>query len=277
MPSEPGNLAPEEVTIRSGDTAISALRCGEGPPIVLLHGWTLNRRSLQAQIDGLSRSMTVLAPDRRGCGLSTGTPDLDAELADLDRMVAALDAGPVHLLGVSQGGRVALRYAAKCPHKLRSLVLQGAVLDGFQPSETAGEDVPLERYRNWVRNGQIEAMRHDWLQHPMLTRGLNDPAQREALERIVAGYRGEDLLQSAAAQRPHDTASRLEELRLPTLIITGSLEIASRRAHAARILDLLPDAAEVLIEGAGHLSNFTHPVEYNALVLEFCQAVDRRR
>ena len=270
--SPDGAPAVRDYRIDSGDASLYVEVCGEGQPLLLLHGWTLDHRSFAPQVAALSRSMRIIVPDRRGCGLSSGTPSLEAELSDIDRLLNELVQEPVHLLGVSQGGRLALRYAATRPGRLRSLILQGAVLDGFSAPDGPGEAIPLARFTRLADEGQIEQMRQEWLQHPMMSAGVDAPAQRDRLRDIVADYRGDDLRERARLAAD-DLTGLLSTLPVAVLIVTGELEVQARKAHAAKLLELLPHAREVVIEGAGHLSNFSHPDRYNALVRDFCRRV----
>jgi 3-oxoadipate enol-lactonase len=91
---------------------------------------------------------------------------------------------------------------------------------------------------------------------------------------MVAGYRGEDLLSPPSAPGV-DVVQCLAGRPLPALIITGEHEVGSRKAHAARLRELLPASEAACVEGAGHLCNLSHPARYNALVLEFCARVER--
>ena len=143
----------------------------EDDVMVLVHGWTLDHRSFELQVQTLASRFTVVTLDRRSYGKSTGRPDLWAELDDLDRVIDEYGGGAAHLLGVSQGGRVALRYAATRPDRVRSLVLQGAVLDQSQ-SPPLEERACLE-YLCHQRLGLAVALPTDragvLVLHPMLT------------------------------------------------------------------------------------------------------------
>ena len=264
-------------TVASRDAVLYTEAVGSGPLLVLVHGWTLDHRSFALQVESLATRFTVVSLDRRGCGQSTGEPDLWAELDDLDAVIDAYGGGPAHLLGVSQGGRVVLRYAATRPHRVRSLILQGAVLDGYDVPDAPGEAVPLAHFRRLVASGDIDTMRSEWLQHPLMRRGIGSAGQRVLLQTILADYRGQDLVAPPAPGRDVDVPARLAAQSISTLIVTGSLETASRKQHAAHLVNLMPQAAEVVIEGAGHLSNLSHASRYNALVMEFCCAIERRR
>ena len=70
----------------------------------------------------------MITYDRRGFGRSEAQPDLRLELDDIDHILDALGFESTHLLGMSQGGRIAIRYAVTRSERLRSMILQGAVI-----------------------------------------------------------------------------------------------------------------------------------------------------
>jgi pimeloyl-ACP methyl ester carboxylesterase len=264
-------------TVSSRDAELYTEAVGSGPLLVLVHGWTLDHRSFDLQVESLAARFKVVSLDRRSCGQSTGKPDLWTELDDLDAVINAYGGGSAHLLGVSQGGRLALRYAATRPQRVRSLILQGAVLDGYDAPDAPGESVPLAHFRELVSRGDIDQMRREWLLHPLMRRGIGSAGQRALLKAMVSDYQGQDLIAAPTPDRDVDVAALLSAQSIPTLIVTGSLETEARKQHAAHLLSVLSGSAEVVIEGAGHLSNLSHASRYNALVLEFCCAIERRR
>ena len=258
---------------------IEVCRHGNGPPILMIHGWTLDRRSFDLQVPALSRAMTVLTYDRRGFGRSQATPDLAADQADIDRILDALGLDHAHILGVSQGGRIALRYAATRAQRVSSLILQGAPLDGFVVEEPEAAQIPLGRYQALARDGHMDTVRREWLQHPLMSSGINDSALKAMLTEIVSDYSGADLTTSApplAAQAP-DVIAALAGSDLPTLVISGALETPGRRAHAAKICALMPHAREIVLAHSGHLSNLSEPETYSAAVLRFCLGAEASR
>ena len=270
-------MPPDAHTITSHDAALSTEAVGSGPLLIMVHGWTLDHRSFDLQVESLAARFTVVTLDRRSYGQSTGKPDLWAELDDLDAVINAYGGGSAHLLGVSQGGRLALRYAATRPQRVRSLILQGAVLDGYDAPDAPGESVPLAHFRELVSRGDIDQMRSEWLLHPLMRRGIGSAGQRALLAAMVSDYHGQDLITAPTPDRDVDVAALLSAQSIPTLIVTGSLETDARKQHAAHLLGVLSGSAEVVIEGAGHLSNLSHASRYNELVMEFCCAIERRR
>lgn len=256
---------------------------GDGPPLVLLHGWAMDHRVFRPQLAGLAGHFRLVTYDRRGFGRSAGRPDLDRELDDLEavarELIDASDADPsgrFHLLGLSQGGRIALRYAVRRPQRLRSLILQGAGLDGAEPEERPDERIPLEAFAALARSGRLDELRTRWLRHPMLQLGAAHPQAERLLRDMLDDYHGADLLNGAAAAG-HTAAEILPALAaaaLPVLLLTGARETASRRRAAAILLEALPRAREQRLPNSGHLSNLSEPEAYNAAVIGFCRALD---
>jgi 3-oxoadipate enol-lactonase len=109
-------------------TALVLQASRRAPAIIFLHGWTLDRRQWRGQ-GALADRFTLVALDRRGFGQSTAPPDLAEEPADIARVAAALGLARYHLVGLSQGGKVALAHAATNPNGLDRLVAIGAPLD----------------------------------------------------------------------------------------------------------------------------------------------------
>jgi len=251
---------------------------GAGAPVVLLHGWPLDGRAFAPQRADLAVRYRVVTPDRRGFGRSTGRPCLAAELDDLDAVLDALALGPVHLVGMSQGGRVALRYAVTRPERLLSLVLQGAPVDGAPIDEPEHERIPFAEYQALARAGEFDALRAAWCAHPLMNLAAEPGRTRAAVETMLADYEGQDLVDF----RPEDYAfdidvdARLPTLGLPVLVVTGERESASRQAHAARICARVPDARHVVVSGAGHLCNLSAHEAYDAALATFLEQVRER-
>lgn len=254
-------------------------RYGEGPPLVLLHGWTLDGRMFSPQLEAWAKEFEVVVPDRRGFGRSKAPPGLARELGDLDRVLDAFGLRSVHLLGMSQGGRVALRYAATRPARVRSLILQGAVVDGFAPREKERERLPVAEWATLVRGGRLETVKARWLAHPMLALGPGAEPGRRLLRRIVADYTGADL----AAFDPADYAfgfdvlAALSNFTAPTLVLTGANESAARKEHARVIYEAIPKAREQILPRCGHLANLADPEAYAEAVAAFVREVEAGR
>lgn len=252
-------------------------QAGEGSPLVLMHGWTLDHRMFAPQVPHLSKCFRVVSFDRRGFGRSDAAPDLELELDDLDRIADALSLDTLHLLGMSQGGRLALRYAVTRPQRLRSLILQGAVVDGLDIDGPVHERIPFVEYADLVRAGKISVMCERWINHPVLALGPGHDTERTLLNEILNDYTGADLLASSPGNLVSslDVLGKLAQFHTPTFILTGATETSRLKAHAKKLLEVIPDSREVILEHSGHMSNLTEPELYNEQVIRFCTDVDQ--
>lgn len=250
---------------------------GDGPPIMMLHGWPLDHRMFAPQVHELSSGFQAITFDRRGFGRSEAPPDLRRELDDIDRILDALGRRRVHLLGMSQGGRLAIRYAITRGDRLRSLLLQGAVVDGLDVEEDEPERVPMIEYVALAKSGRLDEVRRRWMQHPMMRLGAEFAAEARLIEGILDDYRGADLMDFDAASYDFniDIPAQLEQIGVPTLVLTGTQETIARKRHARELLAHISSSREVLFEGSGHLCNLTSAAEYNDAVRQFCSRAER--
>jgi len=249
---------------------------GGGSPLLMVHGWPLDHRIFEPQVRDLAKIHQLITFDRRGFGVSQAAPDLGLEVDDIRRIIDALSLESVHLLGMSQGARIALRVAVSLPHVVRSLLLQGPAIDGFVVNEADGERIPLDEYARLARAGRMDEVRRRWLSHPMMALpGASDRTHR-LLDEIMKAYKGTDLIGNPAGKTPFevDVLAVVRDLRAPCLLLTGAHETAARRAHARKLLELIPDCREVVMAKSGHLSNFSEPKTYNRQVAGFCALVD---
>lgn len=251
---------------------------GEGPPLLMVHGWPLDHRIFDAQVAGLRQDLTLICYDRRGFGMSDAPPDLVEEVEDIDALLDALGMESAHLLGMSQGGRIALRYAVTRPERVRSLVLQGAAVDGLSVATDEEERIPIEEYAQLARQGRLAEVRQRWLSHPLMK--LDHGSRNEALlvRKILDGYYGRDLLalDTKSYSYPVNVLSSLARLHFPVLVLTGAQESDARKRHAAELLRRLPDCREVVLEEGGHLCNLTDVTAYNDAVRDFCTRTPQR-
>ncbi len=269
-----GDLREHWIDVDGGQ--LFAVDTGSGAPVVMLHGWPLDHRMFTYQVAGLSDRFRCITLDRRGFGRSTAPPDMRRELHDIDRLADQLKLDPVHLLGVSQGGRIALRYAATRPGRLRSLVVQGAVVDGFEVDEPIDERVPVAKYAELARNGRLNEAVRAWREHPMMSLPDDRQTERRLIDLMLTAYEGRDLLDFDASHYAftEDVISALSKLSLPVLVLTGRHETASRKAHEREILRRARNSSQVEFSDSGHLSNLTEPASYNRVVAEFLANVD---
>ena len=246
---------------------------GSGPPLILIHGWALDRRMWAAQRPAFRQHFTTVSYDRRGFGESTRAADAEKELDDLDELVRALQLGRPALLGMSQGGRVALRYVLAHPDKVAALILQGAPIEPTPPPPGDPAYLPLREYSEILARGQIDEMHAAIAAHPLMDVPPERTGAHASLLRMIDDYRGGDLL-GASAQNPNtfvDLRGQLSEIKAPTLVLTGNTETAWLNAAADRLAASISNAHRTVIQGGGHLVNMTGARAFNRVVTGFLQ------
>jgi pimeloyl-ACP methyl ester carboxylesterase len=259
-----------EIGVRGG--AVQMEIAGAGTPLVLLHGWALDRRVWQPQIEALAARFQVIALDRRGFGRSSAPPDLGAEIEDLLVIKKRLGLDRMILVGMSQAGRVALQFALAHPDSVLGLALQGAPLDGFLPGPRREDAIPLSSYMALVRQGQLERMKSLWRGHAL----MRAPARvRSQLDQLLSSYQARDL--TAGPPPPlASIAGRLEDVYAPALVVTGEQDTRWRRLVGDALAYGLQHGRREIIAGAPHLCNLTHPDEFNQVVAGFAAQVETK-
>jgi pimeloyl-ACP methyl ester carboxylesterase len=176
------------------------------------------------------------------------------------RVADALGLERFHLLGMSQGGKLALHVAARWGDRVASLVLQGSALDGV---EAADEAVPVAAMTAAARRGDLAGLRALWAGHPLLR--LTGAAGTETLAAMLADYDGRDLL--AGRGQLYGDAALLARVGAPVLAVVGAEDTPQRRAIVAA---LGAQGAETrVMAAAGHLASLDQPASFNALLSDW--------
>lgn len=248
---------------------------GKGDPIVFLHGFGLDSRMWKPQIEALASSYRAIWYDLRGFGRSSLPPASSyAHEDDLNALLQHLDAAPAHIVGLSMGGRMALRFALAYPQSVRSLVLADSALDGHAWSADW-----LMRWNELCQastEGCLAEVRRQWLEHPLFASAREQPACASLLARVIQDYSCWHWCNRDTARTPAPAiAKRLDEIRAPALVITGSRDIEDFQAIGKTLASGLPNARQVVIKGAGHMVNLEAAQEFNAELQKFWTQLDR--
>ncbi len=241
---------------------------GSGPPIVLIHGWTLDLDMWQPQVAGLIPPYRVIRWDRRGFGLSSGEPASAHDAADIRALCAHLGIERAAFVGMSQGARVICALAAEAPSLIACLVFDGAPDLTSRPGLTAN-DVPLDRFRSLVRERNGQRFRNEWLSHPMTQLNTREPSATASLRAMVARYPANDLLQTPAGAVNEPTLEAIVAAQIPALVINGTLDLRTRRDAGEALTRALPRSEHASVSQAGHLANIDNPAAYNAVLRDF--------
>lgn len=259
----------------SGTERLRYREQGQGDTLVFIHGWTLDLDMWEPQARELGRNCRVIRYDRRGFGLSSGTPSLVDDPVDLAALFDHLQVSSAVVVGMSQGARVAFDFALRNPRRVAALILDGPPNPADAMDGTADEEVPRARYRELIRAEGLDAFRREWARHPFAQLRTTDLQAQALVRQILARYPAHELLEPPAQSAPGIAADALESLGKPVLVLNGELD-TRRRQHIGVVLShALPFATRELVPGAGHLANLDNPRVYNELVRQFLARLAR--
>jgi naphthoate synthase len=256
---------------------------GEGPAVLILHGFTGCGESMALAAMALREAgFRTLRVDLVGHGRSDA-PDvlsryaMDRCVDDLARLLDALTIRQAHLLGYSMGGRVALAFSLRHPQRVRAQILIGATAGIEDPRERAARIESDEKLADEILSGGIPAFTARWMAQPLFAsqRRLGAAAlaraRRQRLKNrphaLAFSLRG----MGAGAQRPIHAA--LPGIRRPTLLVAGA-EDSKFTAIARDLTSRLPDARLAIVPDAGHAVHLEQPGAFAALACEFLKRHD---
>lgn len=240
---------------------------GAGTTVLLLHAGIADHRMWAPQLDALEAAgRRVVVPDLPGFGeaaLEPGTVDYVAYAAGV------LD-GPAAVVGCSFGGRIALELALARPDLVERLVLVASALGEWQWSEEAQAGFAEEEAA--IERGDLDAAAEQQARM-WLAPGATPEVRRLTAAMTLRSYEQqlpmEDQVRATWPESP--AAGRLDEIRMPTLVVVGDEDLEDIKAIAAKLAAGIPGARVETIEGAGHLPGLERPDELNRLLLEFLQ------
>jgi pimeloyl-ACP methyl ester carboxylesterase len=213
---------------------------GVGEPVLLVHGNGGSIADMAAQIDHFRKRYKVIAMDSRDQGRSADSPDkitYEKMTGDLVALLDHLKAGPVNVLGWSDGGIEALLLGIRHPEKVKKIAAMAANLN---PTDQALSSEVLDLVKT------------------MVTSMPSDTAESRR-ERKVTGMMLEE---------PHIDPKALEQIKAPTLVLAGDHDVI-RLEHIVEIFNHVPNAQLVIFPNATHMIPFDDPATFNAAVDRF--------
>jgi pimeloyl-ACP methyl ester carboxylesterase len=244
---------------------------GNGPPLVLLHGFACDSRVWAPQLDALSDRFMVIAWDAPGAGGSPDPPNsftTEDWARSLARFIGAACDGPAHVVGLSWGGILAQELYRLEPNLVESLVLADTYA-GWKGSFPA--DVVEQRLSRCLRDSLLppQEFAAQWV--PEFFTEAAPAALLEEMMRIVEDFHPQGFRLMAKSSAKTDTTRLLPTMSVPTLLLWGDGDVRSPLDIADRFRGAIPGAKLAVIPRAGHLSNLERPDDFNAHVRRFCE------
>lgn len=249
---------------------------GSGPAIVLLHGHPFSRKMWRGQLETLSDSFRVVAPDLPGYGESPARRKTIAPRGLADAVIELLDAIGVEratVVGLSLGGLVAMELGLGYPHRVAGLVLAATTATPVTAEETEARRATAARIE---RDGMLD--------HALEMAGrLFGPAARRDPSVVLPVL--EAMLTTSPAGAAAALRGRVErpsydrllhDLRIPTLVVAGDADPYSTAEVTAQLVASLPGPEVLILPGVGHMPNVEAAERFDTAVRAFAMSVARR-
>jgi len=250
-------------TLSIRDAIVAYTDVGQGPPVLLVHGSAASRRFWRALVERLAPRYRVIAPDLLGYGESAWHSGIRATDLDVVSAFARAVGEPLHLVGHSYGGALALRAARDLGSRLASLALiEPVAFDLLDGAARAEIEAVAGRHLELVADGELEACAAHfmgyWIGSDAWAAMPAEPRARivATMPKIAAEFRL--LFRHPEALRTY------RRLRVPTLLVRGTRTTLAAHQVVERLTATLPQCDLVAIEGAGHMAPLSHPDAVNA-------------
>ncbi|RPI80848.1 MAG: alpha/beta hydrolase [Chloroflexi bacterium] len=248
---------------------------GEGSPLVFMHAGIVDSQMWDNQWFEFRKHYTVIRYDLLGFGKSDPLEEPVSRRQELYRVLEATGIKRAILVGCSLSGETILDVALDHPELVSGLVVVSAVPGGFEMQGEPPQDL-LDMMAALEQGDRDLATEHQMRlsidgpyrqpeQVDILVRERAAEMNRKALAKDTKG------LNLAPPPDPLDpsAAQQLDQIKAPTLIISGELDNPEILRAADVMAGTIPGAQKAIIPGSAHLPNMERPAEFNRVVLDF--------
>ena len=261
-------------TTRIDDIQLTYTNVGDGPAVVLVHGYPFNRSLWTELGEELLERYRVVIPDLRGFGGSDSSESpatMNRMAEDVAKLMDHLEIDQAVIGGLSMGGYVALAFCKQYPARVRALVLadtraQADTEEGKQTRAQQAEKALAEGMAGIADAMLPKLLTPDTVsKRPEVVKRIRDMMLKTKPEGAAAALMG-------MAQRD-DLTEFISSIEVPTLIAVGREDAITPLADSETMHAKITGSRLVVIENAGHVSNLEQPEQFNNAVLGFLNSL----
>jgi len=253
---------------------------GTEEPILFSHGLLWNTSLFAPQVAALKDRYRCIAYDHRGQGRSADADGseigMDLLTQDAVALIGALNLGKVHFCGLSMGGFVGMRLAARFPHLVRSLILCETSAEA-EPEGNVPKYKQLNFVARWLGLRFVSAQVLPILFGNTSLTDARRAAEKAAWKKQLSGNRRSIWRAVNGVLNRSAVVDELARISAPTLVVVGEEDVATTPAKAERIANAIPNARLVRIPRAGHSSTVEQPAAVNAAIEQFLGTLRRHQ
>lgn len=248
---------------------------GDGPALLLIHGFPLNRKMWQPQLLPLNEAgFRVIAPDLRGFGESDAPQEGLSMERFADDLIALLDALRIERAvvgGMSMGGYILMNMLERYPERVRAACFIATKSSADDEAGRASRSALAAEAKRLGANPIIKIFAE------LLFATQTMRSHPELIARVTSWMRDTDprgLAGGLLAMRERkDSTPLLAKFHLPSLVIAGTEDRALSPDAMALLTTGLPRCQSRMIDNAGHMVNMERPEEFNATLLQFLKGL----
>ena len=234
---------------------------GEGPRVVLVHGFTQTLASWRHVADDLASDHRLVRVDAPGHG---GSSAVDGDLSGAARLIADAGGRAVYV-GYSMGGRMVLRLALDRPDLVAGLVLIGATAGIDDPLERAARRRSDEDLAARLQRDGVAAFLHEWLAQPLFDGLPEDPHERRSRAANTADGLASSLRHAGTGTMDPPWWGELSRVEAPTVVLAGEQD-PKFTGLGRRLAAGIAGSELVIVAHAGHAVHLHDPAAVTAAV-----------
>lgn len=250
---------------------------GEGFPLLMIRGLGSNADHWYAQTPAFSKTYRVITFDNRGIARSAcpaGSFSVRMMADDTLALMDHLGLEQAHLLGLSMGGMIAQELVLKQPNRVKGLILVCTHCGGENQLRPSADLETLFKEMVFVGSDEAKIAAAPTLFDTTTLSERPEVAQQYAQVSLKHPAGPEILIRQWEAVLGHDTYERLPEIKAPTLVLTGELDVLIPPENSEILARQIPNAALMKIPGGGHQILVEQPEACNRAIIEFLSRVD---
>lgn len=243
---------------------------GSGRPLLLIHGYPLNRTMWEQQLHGLEDVAHVIALDLWGFGESEPVSEasMGTYAEELHKLTEALGASePAVVCGLSMGGYVAFEYFRRYGNHVAGLILANTKAGPDSAEGKAGRDKNVAVAKEKGAAAIAEAMLPKMLSPKTYT---NNSELVQQVKRMMESASVPGVIAALVAMRDRpDSVPTLAQIKLPALVVGGADDQLFPQAEFQNMATGLANGKLEILPDAGHMSNIEQPESFNRAVRQF--------
>jgi 3-oxoadipate enol-lactonase len=245
---------------------------GHGNPLLLIHAGIADSRMWDEQFPVFAQHYRVIRYDLRGYGQTRWQSGTFANREDPVALFNALGVQRAHVIGVSFGSEIALDLTLAHPELVASLVMVAPSAGGTQLSELIRRFIREENelMEQGDVQGATELNLRLWVDGSQRGPEQVNPTVRQRVYEMQHHAFTVPMPEDAYEEELQPPAiTRLSEVRAPTLVIVGELDLPEKLELADHLATSIPGARQEIIANAAHMVSMEQPQQFNRIVLDF--------